>query len=93
MDGFSSRQARLPAAGETGTGRGGVKPGAATVTPSPRPRDPAFPEAAGATRDIEIEQREETSSEFQLYKEERGKKSTPNRNQKTSLHPEVFQDF
>lgn len=36
-----------------------VKPGAATVTQSPRPRDSLFPEAAGDARDREIELREE----------------------------------
>lgn len=36
-----------------------VKPGAATVTQSPRPRDSVFPEAAGDARDREIELREE----------------------------------
>lgn len=47
-----------------------VKPGAATVTQSPRPRDFVFPEAAGDARDREIELREE--AKFQLYKERGG---------------------
>lgn len=66
-----------------------VKPRPATATQSPRPRDSVFPEAAGDAREREVELREEARENSNYIRKSGGGEP----NQKTSLHPEVFQDF